>query len=65
MCRTMPQIVMLNAASRESSKRLDRRMERNKNKQITTDEEDPVVMNGKRLSELDTNSMRSYYSDLG
>lgn len=64
---TMPQIVMLNHAAWVSSKRMDQRMEKKKTQgdaQKAADAKNPVVHKGKRLSELNSAELQSYYSDM-
>jgi hypothetical protein len=52
----MPQIVMLNHASSVNYKRSELRRKTTSDKE----ESDPVVMNGKRVSELNTDEMDAY-----
>lgn len=60
MRMTLPQIVMLNHAATVNAKRVEIRVKAKSNK----DKQDPVVHNNKRLSELDSNDMASYYADI-
>jgi hypothetical protein len=60
----MPQIVMLNHAAKVNGKRMEARIERDKNKRETEDK-DPVVMNGKRVSEMNTAELATYMGDTG
>jgi hypothetical protein len=56
---TWPQIVMLNHASAVNYKRMEERRKSSADKE-KQNEEDPIVMNGKRVSELNTDEMMAY-----
>jgi hypothetical protein len=65
---TMPQILMMNHGAWVNGKRFDARCERNKTRAEETrkakekqDEDDPIVLRGKRLSELNSDEMMEYY----
>jgi hypothetical protein len=58
----MPQIIMLNHAASVNSNRMDARVKANKTKDDVEDT-DPVVWNGKRLSEMNSDETSAYYGD--
>lgn len=65
LSRTMPQIIMLGHASHITSERKTKRMEVHKttsSRKKEIEEDDPVVLGGKRLSELSTNEYMLYFS---
>jgi len=62
MSKSVPQIIMLNHAASVNADRAKQRSERRSRKEKEQDATDPVVMNNKRLSELTSEEMASYYS---
>ena len=63
---TIPQMIMLGHAAAVNSLRTDKRMEaKSKADEIKRkkDETDPIVMNGKRLSQLTPEEEVAYYSN--
>jgi hypothetical protein len=58
---TYPQIIMMGHAAAVNSKRHDR----NYKSQQSDDPDDPVVMNGKRMSQLNDEELDRYYGTLG
>jgi len=65
MRMTLPQIIMLNHAASVNSARMRNRMDAKtatKATQKVEDEKDPVVYNGKRLSELSSEEFATYFS---
>jgi hypothetical protein len=72
MQMTLPQIMILNHAAWVNSQRSDERYKRKREReekiaaeQKKRDEEDPVVWNGKRLSEMNSDEWAQYYGDAG
>lgn len=63
MHMTLPQIILLNHAAALNAKRVDLKVKANAKKK-EREAEDPVVHGDKRLSQLDSNDMVHYYSDL-
>lgn len=62
----MPQIIMLNHASWYNAKRLESKTKRESSSSSKKAEEDePVVWNGKRLSEMNSDELSQYYGDWG
>lgn len=61
MRMTMPQIIMLNHASSVNYKRMENRSKIKTNKQTTRDINDPIVKDGKRISELSEREKDDYY----
>jgi len=64
MSRTFPQIIMLNHAASTNYKNSELRAKNNAARDKLRDETDPVVYNGKRLSELSGDEAMRYYSDI-
>ena len=60
---TMPQSIMLNHAAWVNYERMDKRVKA-KGDATRHANEDPIVMNGKRLAELSSDEMQTYYSDM-
>lgn len=60
---TTPQIILLNHAASINYKRMEARRKHEGDKKQETDDNDPVVMNGKRLSELNTDEMMAYLNN--
>lgn len=58
----MPQIVLLNHASGVNSKRMEARTKVNVDS--PTDDKDPIVYKGKRLSKLTSDELTMYYGDM-
>jgi len=56
----MPQIIMLNHASYVNYKRTEANAKRKTDEDKTKDEKDPIVLNGKRFSELDDSEKDDY-----
>jgi len=65
MSRTLPQIILLNHAASVNCERSKRRSERAGKKKQEQKQTDPVVFNGKRLSELTSDEMAAYYANWG
>lgn len=64
MSVTMPQLIMLNHAASTNYKNSEIRAKHNAARDKERDEKDPVVYNGKRLSELTSDEENRYYSDI-
>ena len=60
----MPQIIMLNHASWVNGERMKKSSDK-KSAQSADDGEDPVVWNGKRLSEMNSDEWMLYYGGMG
>lgn len=60
----MPQILILNHAAWVNSERMKSKLNKPKDIAITVDTKDPIVMNGKRMSQLNSEELSAYYSNL-
>ena len=58
----MPQIIMLNHAASVNADRAKARVTARTQREKELDATDPVVMGGKRLSELNDQELATYYS---
>lgn len=64
MKRTLPQIIMLTHSSHIAHKRMENKMEadrKTREKKAKKEEQCPVVFRGKRLSEMSSEEMETYY----
>lgn len=58
---TLPQIVMINHGSRINAQQGEERRNRKSSIQKKKDETDPIVKNGKRMSEMTSEEQASYW----